>query len=232
MLLLICFQTFGLLLIGQGAGAAQMLRPQDVEAAVRASLAGNAPVAQIEVVECSQTAVSGRIEFPLSGAARPSVFHRDQPFLWRGRVISDSGAEHAAWARVCVVTKRKVVRTLVNLSAGTVLKPEQMESVEGLAYPLLKQKVEAPADYAGLCLKRSVTAQTRLSRELVEIPPLVRRGSRVEVEAIAGQTRLKFEAEAHANGRLGGRIELMNLRSGKPFWGIVSGVGSVLIAIK
>ena len=232
MLLLTCFQIFGLLLIGQGAGAAQMLRPQDVEAAVRASLAGIASEAQIEVVECSQTALSGRIEFPLSGAARPSVFHPDQPFLWRGRVVSDSGAEHAAWARVRIVSKRKIVRTLVNLTAGTILKPEQMESVEGLANPLLKQKGEVPADYEGLCLKRSVAAQTRLSRELVETPPLVRRGSRVEVEAIAGQTRLKFEAEAHANGRLGDRIELMNLRSGKAFWGIVSGVGSVLIAIK
>jgi flagella basal body P-ring formation protein FlgA len=104
--------------------------------------------------------------------------------------------------------------------------------MEGLANPLLKQKDEAPSDYAGLCLKRSIPAQTRLSREVVEAPPLVRRGSRVEVEAVAGQTRLKFEAEAHANGRMGDRIELTNLQSGKPFWGVVSGEGSVLIAIR
>lgn len=232
MLFLICFQVFGLLLMQQGASAAQMLSPQDVETAVRASLAGISPEAEIEVVECSQTPVSGRIEFPLSGAARPPSFHPDRPFLWRGKVVSESGAEYAAWARVRVVAKRKVVRTAVDLPAGTVLRPEQMESVEGLANPLLKQSDEAPADYSGLCLKRSVAALSRLSKDLVETPPLVRRGSRVEVEAIAGQTRLKFEAEAHANGRMGDRIELMNLRSGKPFWGVVSGAGSILIAIK
>jgi flagella basal body P-ring formation protein FlgA len=107
---------------------------------------------------------------------------------------------------VRVVTKRKVVRTVADLAAGTVLQAEQLEAVEGLANPLLKQKDEAPSDYAGLCLKRSIPAQTRLSREVVEAPPLVRRGSRVEVEAVAGQTRLKFEAEAHANGRMGDRI--------------------------
>jgi flagella basal body P-ring formation protein FlgA len=232
MLILLCFQVFGLFLVAQGASAAQMLRPQDVETAVRASLATLAPDAEIEVVECSQTQVSGRIEFPLSGAGRPPTFHPERPFLWRGKVISDSGAEYPAWARVRVVTKRKVVRTVADLTAGTVLKPEQLEAMEGLANPLLKQKDEAPSDYAGLCLKRSIPAQTRLSREVVEAPPLVRRGSRVEVEAVAGQTRLKFEAEAHANGRMGDRIELTNLQSGKPFWGVVSGEGSVLIAIR
>jgi flagella basal body P-ring formation protein FlgA len=232
MSLLLCFQVFGLVLAAQTANGAPMLRPQDVEDAVRASLATVAPDAEIEVVECSQTQLSGHIEFPLSGAGRPSSFHPDRPFLWRGKVISDSGAEYPAWARVRVVTKRKVVRTVTDLPAGTILKPEQLEAVEGLANPLLKQKSETPADYAGLCLKRSLPGQTRLSREAVETPPLVRRGSRVEVEAVAGQTRLKFEAEAHANGRMGERIELMNLRSGKPFWGIVNGEGSVLIAIR
>jgi flagella basal body P-ring formation protein FlgA len=231
MLFLICLQSFGLLLIQQGAHPAQVLRPRDVETAVRASLADIAPDAEIQIVECSQTPLSGRIEFPLSGAARVPSFHPERPFLWRGKVISESGSEYPAWARVRLVTKRKVVRTLVDLSAGTVLKPEQMESVEGLANPLLKQKDETPADYAGLCLKRSLPALSRLGKELVEIPPLVRRGSRVEVEAIAGKTRLKFEAEAHANGRMGDRIELTNLHSGRPFWGTVSGPGSVLIAI-
>jgi flagella basal body P-ring formation protein FlgA len=231
MLFLICLQSFGLLLIQQGVNTAQVLRPQDVETAVKASLTEIAPEAEIQVVECSQTALSGHIEFPLSGAARPPSFHPERPFLWRGKVISESGSEYPAWARVRLVTKRKVVRTLVDLPAGTVLKPEQMESVEGLANPLLKQKDENPVDYAGLCLKRSLPALSRLGKELVETPPLVRRGSRVEVEAIAGKTRLKFEAEAHANGRMGDRIELMNLRSGKPFWGTVSGPGSVLIAI-
>lgn len=232
MLFLLCFQVFGFFLVAQGANSAQMLGPQDVEAALRASLATLAPDAEIEVVECSQTQVTGRIGFPISGAGRPSSFHPERPFLWRGKVISDSGAEYPAWARVRVVTKRKVVRTVADLAAGTVLKPEQLEAVEGLVNPLLKQKDEAPSDYAGLSLKRSIPAQTRLSREMVETPPLVHRGSRVEVEAVAGQTRLKFEAEAHANGRMGDRIELTNLQSGKPFWGVVSGEGSVLIAIR
>jgi flagella basal body P-ring formation protein FlgA len=232
MLLLLCFQMLGLALLAQSANSAQILRPQDVEGAVRTSLATIAPDAEIEIVECSQTQVSGHIEFPLSGAGRPSSFHPDRPFLWRGKTISDSGAEYPAWARVRVLTKRKVVRTVAGLPAGTILKAEQLEAVDGVANPLLKQKDETPADYVGLCLKRSMRAETRLSREVVETPPLVRRGSRVEVEAVAGQTRLKFEAEAHANGRMGDRIELMNLQSGKPFWGIVSGEGSILIAIK
>jgi flagella basal body P-ring formation protein FlgA len=210
---------------------ARMLQPQDVEPAIKASVAAISPKAETEVVECSQTPFSGRVDFPLSGAVRPPAFHADRPFLWRGRVIAPSGSEYSAWARVRIVTKCKVVRTRVALPAGTVLKADQLESVEALVNPLLQSKDETLADYAGLCLKRSLAAMSRLNRQVVELPPLVRRGSRVEVEALAGQTRLRFEAEAHANGRLGDRIELMNLRSGKPFWGVVSGEGSILIAI-
>lgn len=232
MIFLLYFQLFGFLQLSTAPSrAVRMLQAQDVAPLIKASVAVIAPDAEIEVVECSQTPVSGRVEFPLSGAVRPPSFQPDRPFLWRGKVISEAGPEYAAWARLRVTTKRKIVRALVDLPARTVLKPDQLEAVEGVSNPLLNQKDEAIEDYAGFCLRRSITAFTRLSKDVVEAPPLVRRGSRVEVEAVAGQTRLKFEAEAHGTGRLGDRIELMNLRSGKPFWGIVSGAGSILIAL-
>jgi flagella basal body P-ring formation protein FlgA len=232
MLTLICLQVLALGQLAQSAGQPpRMLRPSDVVATLKESLAGIAPDAQVEVVECSQTALRGRVEFPLTGAGRPPVSHPDSPFLWRGRVLLESGAEYSAWARVRVVVKCKVIRTLVDLPAGAVLKPEQMETVDALGSPFLKQKDKALSDYAGLCLRRALPALTNLSKELVDTPPLVRRGSRVEVEAISGKTRLMFEAEAHTNGRLGDRIQLVNLRSGKLFWGVVSGTGSIVIAV-
>lgn len=232
MLTLLCLQLLALGQLTQvAAQPPRTLRAADVISALKESLAAVAPDAQVEVVECSETPLKGRVEFPLTGAGRPTVSHPDAPFLWRGKVRLESGVDYGAWARVRVVTKRKVVRTLVDLPAGAVLHPEQMEIADGVGSPFLKQKDEALSDYIGLCLKRALPSLSTLSKELVDTPPLVRRGSRVEVEAVSGKTRLTFEAEAHANGRLGERIQLVNLRSGKTFWGVVSGAGSILIAV-
>jgi flagella basal body P-ring formation protein FlgA len=161
----------------------------------------------------------------------PPVSSPERPFLWRGKVLSDSGPEASCWARVILLVKRSVVRTKIDLPAGQLIEPRNVETVSAVVCPLLTPENEDVSSYVGFAVKRSLRASTVLIKEMVVSPPLVHRGSRVQVEAISGKTRLSLEAEARANGYQGQSIELSNVHTGRIFWGKVSGTGTIRIEV-
>ncbi|MGA8597188.1 MAG: flagellar basal body P-ring formation chaperone FlgA [Bryobacteraceae bacterium] len=208
------------------------LTSEEIEKAIRESLGSDASDAQIRILEFTlNSVVPGRVEFPLSGASPPLLNQPDRPFLWRGRVIGQLGEDSACWARVQVTTTRKIVRTRVTLLAGEVIKASELESLHIEACPLLTPKDEEISDYVGLSAKRSLPALALLNKNVVEAPPLVRRGNVVHVTAIAGQARITFDGEAHSNGYLGQSIQVTNVHSGRSFFGSVSGENSVLVTV-
>jgi flagella basal body P-ring formation protein FlgA len=216
-----------------GTAAHHVLGSDEVSAAIREALGSNGTDVTIELTEAGQNLLPpGKLEFALNDALPPAAAHPENPFLWRGKVITEGGTKTVpCWVRVRVLAKRQIVRVNANYQAGQLLGLDQLGVAEAVVCPLLTAKSESVEDYTGLCLKRSVHALTPLTREMVELPPLVRRGDRVQVEAVAGQARLIFDAEAHANGRAGQSIELTNLRSGHAFRGVVSAKGTVLVTV-
>ncbi len=213
--------------------AVRTLNTEEVVSAIRESLGSSAAAATVEVLETSQNPLPpGKLEFSAREALPPPAAHPENPFLWRGKVTPDNGARTAmCWARVRVFVKRQIVRVNDNYQAGQMLGPEQLSNVEAIACPLLTSKDESVSDYAGLSLKRSVHALSQLTKDMVEPPPLIRRGDKVQVEAVAGQAHIIFDAEAHSNGREGQSIELTNSRSGHAFRGVVSAKGMVLVFV-
>jgi flagella basal body P-ring formation protein FlgA len=208
------------------------LTSQEIEKAIRESLGSAASDARIRILEFSRNSiVPGRVEFPLTGASPPLLNQPDRPFLWRGRVVGQLGEDSLCWARVQVTIARKTVRLRIALLAGQVVKASDLESLEIEACPLVTPKDEEISEYAGLSVKRSLPAFAFLNKNLVETPPLVRRGNVVHVIAIAGQARITFDGEAHSDGYLGQSIQVTNVHSGRSFFGSVSGENSVLVTV-
>jgi flagella basal body P-ring formation protein FlgA len=209
-----------------------LLTPKDLQVAISKTFGSDSSDLEIQIVDFSKTPVpAGRPVFAFSGATPPPISHPDSPFLWRGKVISDTGPEISCWVRVTVLARRQMVQTKVALVAGTILQAGDLETVQTVACPLLTPLDEDRGSYLGFALKRSLRASTVLTRQMVGPAPLVRRGSRVQVEAVSGTAHISFEAEAHANGRAGQSIELSNLHTGRLFWGTVNGKGSVSVRV-
>ncbi len=72
-----------------------------------------------------------------------------------------------------------------------------------------------PEEVIGMRVKRTLYGDTVLRENLVEWPPLVKRGDVVTIIAEAGALRITARGEVKAKGRLGERISVVNLDSGK-----------------
>jgi len=82
------------------------------------------------------------------------------------------------------------------------------------------------ADVVGLNARRTIAPGTLLSAGLVELPVLVRRGDRLGVSARSGGITVQINGEALGTARLGERVRVRNLQSGRVIDAVVTGSGS------
>jgi flagella basal body P-ring formation protein FlgA len=68
---------------------------------------------------------------------------------------------------------------------------------------------------------RNIAANCILRNNLVEMPPLVKRGDLIEVVAESPTLKISVKAMAKENGRQGDRIKVVNLRSKKTIYALV-----------
>jgi flagellar basal body P-ring formation protein FlgA len=68
---------------------------------------------------------------------------------------------------------------------------------------------------------RNIAANCILRTDLVEMPPLIKRGDLVEVVAQSPMLKISVKAMAKENGRQGDRIKVVNLRSKKTLYALV-----------
>lgn len=121
--------------------------------------------------------------------------------------------------RPVLVTTRALARGEA-IGAGDVTLAERNSLAAG-APPLSE-----PAAVVGQSARRSIAANTVLSAGLIELPVLVRRGDRLGVSARAGGITIQISAEALGTARLGERVRVRNLQSGRVIDAVVTGSGS------
>ena len=130
---------------------------------------------------------------------------------------------------VKVETLRQVLALKHALERGSTLTPDDLDQVLVDTGRLVHGYYTDMAAVTGYALKRSAASGTLLTHALVEEPPVIARGQRVAL--IAGGTGIAVQApgEALADARMGERLRVKNLSSGKVLEGIVRGPGSVEI---
>lgn len=83
----------------------------------------------------------------------------------------------------------------------------------------------------GMKIKKRVLAGAVLTPSMLKKPQIISRGQRVTIMAKSGRMEVRMEGKALANGALGERIKVMNLKSKQKLEGIITASGEVNVAI-
>jgi flagella basal body P-ring formation protein FlgA len=132
---------------------------------------------------------------------------------------------------VRVLGNRNVVRALRNISAGAILNSQQLTSVPEQCNPFSVGDFETLSFYVGKSLTRSIISGSRLDPGLVQDPPAVRRGDKVQVAVVSGSARLELEALADAAGYAGDSILFKNPSGSRRFRALITGSGRAEIVL-
>lgn len=128
---------------------------------------------------------------------------------------------------VKVETLRQVLALKRSLERGSILTADDLESVLVDTGRLVQGYYTDIAAITGYTLIRSAASGTLLTHALVEQPPVIERGQRVALIAGGSGIAVQAPGEALASARIGERLRVKNLSSGKVLEGVARGPGSV-----
>lgn len=93
----------------------------------------------------------------------------------------------------------------------------------------LRQPLDRTARLVGMRLTRSLRSGDVIERNMLEIPPLIKRGDRVVISVEKGQLHLTAAGVARSNGLPGGTIQVRNNDSQRDILCKVTGPGAVRV---
>jgi len=179
------------------------------------------PTADVELVDFSHSPVPvGDIVFPRAGLSlTPSV----GPSFWKGYIVYGGGQHFPIWARVRIRARLNRVVATDNLVTGKQVRADQVriEPLDGV--PDAMAPAQSIEQVVGKNLLRPVRRGATISLDDLSTALVVRRGDKVDVDLESPALRLRFEAAAEMDGRLGDRIRLRNLQTRVTFLAEVSG---------
>lgn len=188
---------------------------EQVTAALRQSLPANA---ELELIEFSRVRIpKGLLEFPRSGLTPAPSKSPRTPQIWRGRAKYGATQSAPVWARARVWISRPCVFAAQDLAAGKPIRAGQIRIETIDAGPFSESGLASFDEVAGLSLRRPIRAGQAIPRSALEAATDVTRGDMVNLEAHFGAALLRAEVRAEASGRIGDRIQVRNVESGKTF---------------
>lgn len=128
---------------------------------------------------------------------------------------------------VKVETLRPVLALRHSLDRGRILGPDDLEFVTVDTDRLVRGYYADVDSVAGHTLKRSAAGGTILTHALVQEPPVIQRGQRVSLVSSGSGIAVQAPGEALADARIGDRLHVRNLSSGKTVQGIARSSGTV-----
>lgn len=128
---------------------------------------------------------------------------------------------------VKVETLRPVLALRHSLDRGRILGADDLEFVTVDTDRLVRGYYADMASVAGHTLKRSAAGGTILTHALVQEPPVIQRGQRVSLVSSGSGIAVQAPGEALADAKIGDRLHVRNLSSGKTVQGIARSSGTV-----
>ncbi|MBL4711671.1 MAG: flagellar basal body P-ring formation protein FlgA [Gammaproteobacteria bacterium] len=138
------------------------------------------------------------------------------------------------WSLHVPVTISKYIKVLVathQLQKGSVLKISdiQLKSFDIATLPY--GFIEDIKSGTGMKLKRRVLTGAVLTPAMLKKPQIISRGQQVTILAQTGLMAVRMNGKALANGAIGDRIKVINLKSRKKLEGIITMAGEVKVKI-
>ena len=132
---------------------------------------------------------------------------------------------------VTISVFKKVLVASRQLQKGTVLTESDIKlkkiDLAKLHYGFFEQLKQG----TGKKLKKRILAGAVLTPAMLKNPQLIRRGQQINIMAQSGRMMVRMKGKALANGAVGERIKVMNVKSRKKLEGVVTSSGEVNVDI-
>ncbi|MBW2015437.1 MAG: flagellar basal body P-ring formation protein FlgA [Deltaproteobacteria bacterium] len=211
----------------------RLISAQKLEEIFKTFVRDHAPWAPEEMT-IERIKTPGDLNLPY-GRIRWEVRERGNPdylgnvYLTVGFWVDDKRVRNVALSgRIRVV--RKVVKAARRIRKGEkiteadlVLAEEALSSRRGMAFLL------RPGDILGKQARRNIPAGQCITGQMIEDPPLVKKGARVMIKAENDFLQVTTIGKVLEDGKAGDRVKVVNLSSGKEIVAIVKGPGLVQV---
>jgi len=132
---------------------------------------------------------------------------------------------------VTISVYKNIVVTTRLLQKGTVLAEPDIKLVKRDLGNLSYGYFEDISSNVGMKLKRRTLAGAVLTPAMLKKPQVISRGQKISILAQSGRMQVRMTGKALANGAVGERIKVMNLKSSQKLEGVVTSAGVVEIDI-
>ena len=126
-----------------------------------------------------------------------------------------------------VSVRQEVLKASRKISQGQVLSREDVSLVTESSTQSQRDVLMDPEDAIGKKALRTIQPGQAISAQMLESPPVIKKGSRVQIVARNETIRVSTSGKAAEDGQLGGEVRVVNLSSGKEIHGTVKGPGLV-----
>jgi flagellar basal body P-ring formation protein FlgA len=126
-----------------------------------------------------------------------------------------------------VSVKQELVKASRRINQGQVLAREDVSRVLESSTQLQRDVLIDPEEAVGKKALRTIQPGQAVSAQMLESPPVIKKGSRVQIVARNELIRVSASGKATEDGRMGEEVRVVNLSSGKEIQGTVKGPGVV-----
>jgi flagellar basal body P-ring formation protein FlgA len=128
-----------------------------------------------------------------------------------------------------VLVSRKVITTAREVRRGQVIQRQDVEQVTRLCRALRKNDFSAIDDVVGKRATRKIRAGQAITRRMVEIPPIVKKGDQVIIKAENSSLEITTLGRVLEDAHAGEQVKVINTSSGKEIVATAVAPGQVLV---
>lgn len=132
---------------------------------------------------------------------------------------------------ITVTVHKDVIVAAKSLSRGDLLTRSDFKRVKYDMSKLPAGYIEDPAYGLGMELKRRLSIGVPLTASMLRKPKIIERGQQVSIVARAGSMEVRMSGKALANGAVGERIRVLNVKSKKKLEGTIMPSGEIRVDI-
>lgn len=129
-----------------------------------------------------------------------------------------------------VTVTQEVVKAVRKIGPGQILSREDVHLLKEQGSHLQRDVLTDPEEAVGKKAVRSIQAGQPISAQMLEDPPVVKKGNRVQIVARSEMILVSTVGRAVEDGRMGEEVRVVNLSSGREIHATVKGAGLVEVA--
>jgi flagella basal body P-ring formation protein FlgA len=129
-----------------------------------------------------------------------------------------------------VTVKQEVVKASRKIRPGQIVSSEDVHLAQEQSSQMQRNILTVAEDAVGKKAVRSIQAGQPIAAQMLDDPPVIKKGTRVLIIAGNPMMRVSAGGKAVEDGRLGEEVRVVNLSSGKEIHATVKGPGVVEVA--